>query len=736
MTHAAPPIALYAQIAASHVAAPSAAAPAPARLPLVDVSGGAAGPSFSGGGGGLSEQSSTRSGTLASPLAEDSRMSRGSVRDFTTSIGDYKWKVRQEDIDYHTRLGAGAYGEVWAGTWRRNEVAVKSLLHGTLSEAHTANFVREMELLSELRHANIVRFMGACLDEERMCILFELCPGSLYDLLHKSEDPLPDPPILVKLMREVALGIYYLHAFDPPVLHLDLKSANVLLDENGSAKVCDFGLSHVMEDAAVESGSSMGSPQWTAPEILRGQSYDQKADTYSYGVLLYEVMSRTVPYSGRDQCELVVGVITKLLPRPELTADQAAPWPPRLPELMLRCYAEEPADRPDFAGVLDELDRLVPKERKMTTFMPTAGLFDGSPRAALGSARDLYQIAEGSPRRGIQSEYSASSYGSGRSAFGSGRLDPDGGRPRAVTDGSGTPLSARAAHRHAGGGVQLRQSIDLDSAERITAAMGGVGAAWARGESIDDLSAFKTKPRAASAEAGGSGYDDEVSLEASLISRQKEALGKRMLEPQKLKLRVPQVEKGKDGKPLFVIEVEIDELRWTVLRRERDVEELHTALTSLMRFVPDCPVAERRWWHGSLQDGALATKVQAYLAELTANGQWVWDENAVLRQFLQIPSFAAEKREARELVLNDIRSGKQRGARKGVLDDIRKGVGARILERGASSGVGVAHFQAEEIVTESAPPRHGISMHEHMVRQKSSFQSVGRPGSPRRSDNE
>ena len=206
MTHAAPPIALYAQIAASHVAAPSAAAPAPARLPLVDVSGGAAGPSFSGGGGGLSEQSSTRSGTLASPLAEDSRMSRGSVRDFTTSIGDYKWKVRQEDIDFHTRLGAGAYGEVWAGTWRRNEVAVKSLLHGTLSEAHTANFVREMELLSELRHANIVRFMGACLDEERMCILFELCPGSLYDLLHKSEDPLPDPPILVKLMREVALG--------------------------------------------------------------------------------------------------------------------------------------------------------------------------------------------------------------------------------------------------------------------------------------------------------------------------------------------------------------------------------------------------------------------------------------------------------------------------------------------------------------------------------------------------
>mgnify|MGYP001165464385 CR=1 FL=1 len=127
-----------------------------------------------------------------------------------------------------------AHGDVWAEL--------------TEAEAHErvvrAIHARE-QLLSELRHANIVRFMGACLDEERMCILFELCPGSLYDLLHKSEDPLPDPPILVKLMREVALGIYYLHAFDPPVLHLDLKSANVLLDEHGTAKVCDFGLAHL-----------------------------------------------------------------------------------------------------------------------------------------------------------------------------------------------------------------------------------------------------------------------------------------------------------------------------------------------------------------------------------------------------------------------------------------------------------------------------------------------------------
>ena len=153
----------------------------------------------------------------------------------------YKWAIRRSDFKVNERLGAGAYGEVWAGSWRRNDVAVKLLTRGSGSgdaDKGKQDFLREMQLLSELRHPNIVRFLGACLDMQHMCILFELCPGSLYDLLHKSEDPLPDPPILVKLMREVALGIYYLHAFDPPVLHLDLKSANVLNAANRKDASC------------------------------------------------------------------------------------------------------------------------------------------------------------------------------------------------------------------------------------------------------------------------------------------------------------------------------------------------------------------------------------------------------------------------------------------------------------------------------------------------------------------
>ena len=109
---------------------------------------------------------------------------------------------------------------------------------------------------------------------------------------------------------QVALGIYYLHCCRPAVLHLDLKSANVLLDDYGRAKVCDFGLAHLKEEHGVLT-SRMGSPMWTAPEILKGEAATETADSYSFAMLLYEIISRRLPYVG--------------IPAPQ------APAPPPLP---------------------------------------------------------------------------------------------------------------------------------------------------------------------------------------------------------------------------------------------------------------------------------------------------------------------------------------------------------------------------------------------------------------------
>ena len=208
-------------------------------------------------------------------------------------LGNASWAIDASEIKFGRRLGAGAYGEVYEAEWRRSRVAVKRLLTiSPLEEKAIREFFAEMDILSNARHDHIVRFLGGCVQPDNLCILFEFCPQSLYDLLRKAPKPLELKQVLT-IARQVALGIYYLHCCKPPVLHLDLKSANVLLDAYGTAKVCDFGLAHLKLGADVRT-ERMGSPMWTAPEVLKGEARDEKADTYSYGMLL-ELLTRQIP---------------------------------------------------------------------------------------------------------------------------------------------------------------------------------------------------------------------------------------------------------------------------------------------------------------------------------------------------------------------------------------------------------------------------------------------------------
>ena len=103
--------------------------------------------------------------------------------------------------------------------------------------------------------------------------------------------------------------------------------------------MCDFGLAHLKLGSDVRT-DRMGSPMWTAPEVLKGDARDEKADTYSYAMLLFELLTRQLPYGGYAAAQVVMGVITNLLPRPELPAD-AAHYPPKLAALMRECWAFE-----------------------------------------------------------------------------------------------------------------------------------------------------------------------------------------------------------------------------------------------------------------------------------------------------------------------------------------------------------------------------------------------------------
>ena len=271
--------------------------------------------------------------------------------------GRPRWLVDFAEVECGEMLGAGAFGAVFCGTWRRYQVAVKQLHCTFLTPESEAEFRNEMALMSELRHAHIVKFLGAVHEPGKLCLLCELCRVSLFDVIHDDEHHIEIDEALV-VMAQVSLGLYYLHHCDPIVLHLDLKSGNVLLDEHGTAKVTDFGLSVLKQETAVVT-SSQGSPQWTAPELLRGAPPDERADVYSFGVLLYEIVSGRIPYDNLDSNQVVMGVICQMLPRPALELEEEEPWPQGVMELMRWCWSEAPADRPTFDQVLDALEPLV-----------------------------------------------------------------------------------------------------------------------------------------------------------------------------------------------------------------------------------------------------------------------------------------------------------------------------------------------------------------------------------------
>lgn len=149
-----------------------------------------------------------------------------------------------------------------------------------------------------------------------------------------------------------ARGMAYLHSGNPPVLHRDLKSANLLLDESYTAKVCDFGLSRLKAQSRSMTGNC-GTVQWMAPEVLSNMSYDEKADVFSYGIILWELLSRECPYEGMTAIQCALAVLNRDK-RPEIPK-----WcPPALHALIKSCIKKNPDLRPSFSQILMALDAI------------------------------------------------------------------------------------------------------------------------------------------------------------------------------------------------------------------------------------------------------------------------------------------------------------------------------------------------------------------------------------------
>lgn len=134
--------------------------------------------------------------------------------------------------------------------------------------------------------------------------------------------------------------------------HRDLKSANILLDESYTPKVCDFGLSRLKAQDRSMTGNC-GTVQWMAPEVLANQAYNEKADIYSYGIILWELLTRQCPYDDMSAIQCALAVLNRNH-RPEIPR-----WcPPAMQVLIRSCVKKNPDERPNFTDILLALDEM------------------------------------------------------------------------------------------------------------------------------------------------------------------------------------------------------------------------------------------------------------------------------------------------------------------------------------------------------------------------------------------
>ena len=259
--------------------------------------------------------------------------------DLLKEVGE-SWETSRKSIHLIKKIGTGAFGEVWEGTWNKNTpVAVKVLKTGTVS---TNNFCKEVELLKQLSHPKIIQLYAVCTKEEPIYIITELMKhGSLLEYLRGDGRSLKLPQ-LIDMGAQVASGMAYLE--EKNYIHRDLAARNILVGENLICKVADFGLARVIDEDIYEAHTGAKFPiKWTAPEAAMYSRFTIKSDVWSFGILLYELITYgRFPYPGMNNAQVLEALQTGYrMPCP-------MGCPEQLYEIMRECWKDDAVARPTF----------------------------------------------------------------------------------------------------------------------------------------------------------------------------------------------------------------------------------------------------------------------------------------------------------------------------------------------------------------------------------------------------
>ncbi|KAF1778640.1 Protein kinase-like domain [Phytophthora cactorum] len=198
-------------------------------------------------------------------------------------------------------ISRGSFGEVYVGTFNERKVAVKVLLPSMRGKIqHVNDFLAEAKMTAVMDHPHVVSFIGVAWDSlSDICVVLEYMDGGelrgLLDKFEKDKHPIGFTSEKTTIALEVCHALTYLHSLSPSIIHRDLKSRNILLNSEMKAKLSDFGISRERLDRTMTAG--VGTSLWMAPEVMLGERYDDKADVFSFGVVLSELDVHTLPYA-------------------------------------------------------------------------------------------------------------------------------------------------------------------------------------------------------------------------------------------------------------------------------------------------------------------------------------------------------------------------------------------------------------------------------------------------------
>ncbi|XP_042437186.1 probable serine/threonine-protein kinase DDB_G0282963 [Zingiber officinale] len=289
---------------------------------------------------------SSHNANSTSSISSNCSTSSSTVQRMDMDSDCLDYEILWEDLTIGEQIGQGSCGTVYHALWYGSDVAVKVFSKNEYSDDLIVSFRQEVSLMKRLRHPNILLFMGAVASPNRLCIVTEFLPrGSLFRLLQRKTKLDWRKRILMAL--DITKGMNYLHHSNPIIIHRDLKSSNLLVDKNWTVKVGDFGLSRLKHETYLTTKSGKGTPQWMAPEVLRNEPSDEKSDVYSYGVVLWELVTEKIPWYNLNSMQ-VIAAVGFMDQRLDLPADLDQQWV----SIIQSCWQREPKLRPTFQELI------------------------------------------------------------------------------------------------------------------------------------------------------------------------------------------------------------------------------------------------------------------------------------------------------------------------------------------------------------------------------------------------